>query len=116
MNSIFKSSLGFHIDLSKIVAISELRHEGDPRYSFFVDIQLMDNPKIITSYSNNKYFNSIEVFDKEVRQELIDAWIEYNKPKAYVSLDQLKGPDGKLPSFDNSSNGESLLCQKQLKK
>lgn len=89
MNSIFKSSLGFHIDLSKIVAIS-LLDVSCPHISFQIDIQLRDKPIIVGTWMNSdKIYNcynqaDVERFDKEVRQELIDAWIAYNEPRMVV--------------------------------
>jgi len=85
MNSIFKSSLGFHIDLSKIVAIGTA-YTSLGRAYFNIDVQLMDKPIIVDSSRaigveyDIGYPSEIERFDKEVRQELIDAWIEYSQP------------------------------------
>lgn len=89
MNSIFKSSLGFHIDLSKIVAVGPVE-TVHPHITFKVDIQLRDGPLQVASWINkSKCYDSynpadVERFDKEVRQELIDAWIAYNEPRMAV--------------------------------
>jgi hypothetical protein len=94
MNNIFKSSLGFHIDLSKIVAISEFKI-GNGYWYFVVDVQLRDLPLTITSIQNQKMrFDFYSKKDSEmfgqVRRELIDAWIAYNTPANRTQYDPLK--------------------------
>lgn len=101
MNSIFKSAQGFHIDLSKIVAIGRLHTEHGTNYFFNVDIQLMDKPMIVSSYDAPIYYEKPEQYDEEVRIPLINAWIAYrNNPLNSIpqslfnvpNIDLSKGP------------------------
>lgn len=98
MNSIFKSAQGFHIDLSKIVAISGLYTIHAHNYYFHVDIQLMDKPMIVSSYDAPIYYEKPEQYDEEVRIPLINAWIAYrNNP-----LNSMPQALFTLPTFDLS--------------
>lgn len=79
MNQIFKSSGGFHIDLSKIIAIYDPVVERG-NICFTVEVQLKDKPIYCCGYVLEEEAN------RATHKELLDAWIAYTQSQPPTEL------------------------------
>lgn len=69
MESIYKTKTGKYVDLSKVVAISEVEFMGGNGYGFSVYFQLCEKPVQFIYY-----FESMKQENIDCREELIINW------------------------------------------